>query len=144
MDVCTAAFAQQKCINKKISKNNVFTQFQESSLQLIVIKTQVLPSSRATDTAGAPETQGIQKHLRKPLASPFAFNNSVTTLRAEGPNPQAYVLQTYTQTCTLAPDPLFVPWPLNWLTVQTSMPFQQCHNNAGWDSLSYLERILLF
>lgn len=55
----------------------------------------MLPSSGAIGTAGTPEIQGIQKHLRKPLESPFVFNG--TTLRAEGSNPQTYVLQTYMQ-----------------------------------------------
>lgn len=66
----------------------MFTQFRESSLQLSFIKTQVLPSSRTTGTAGTPETQEMQKHLRKPFVSPSVFNRTVTTVRAEGPNSQ--------------------------------------------------------
>lgn len=83
--ICSAEMYKQK---KPREQQDMFTQFQESSLQLSVIKTQVLPSTRTTGTAGTPETQEMQKHLRKPLVSPSVFNSTVTTVRVEGPNSQ--------------------------------------------------------
>lgn len=84
--ICSAEMYKQKSSkNNKISSHS-FRNL-HCSYQSLVIKIQVFPSNRATGTAGTPETQGIQKYLRKPLSSPSAFNSRVTTLRAEGPNP---------------------------------------------------------
>lgn len=93
MDVCTAASAQQKCINKKNptitqcvhTVSEIFTV--ANSCYCLVIKIQVLPSSRATAIVQALETQGPKyKNLTKPLVCPCVFNSKVTTLGAVGPN----------------------------------------------------------
>lgn len=86
----------------------------------------MLPSSRATGTAGAPETQGAQRYLRKPLASPFVFNSSVSLhWEQKVQTPRYMSFRHIPRPALWLQIPFLYPDYWNRLTVQASMPFQQ-------------------